>query len=97
MYYNSIDNMASAAPVVPVKNEEEKHQKKGLHVLGYVVPWWVVIVVVALLVYLAYTQGYLEKVVGKPKQVSLVSPVTQSGGFGVETPENIRQLFSNRY
>lgn len=89
--------MASAAPVVPVKNEEEKHQKKGLHLWGYVAPWWVVVVVVALLVYLAYTQGYLEKVVGKPRQVTLVAPVSQSGGFGVETPENIRQLFSNRY
>jgi len=94
MYYNPIDNMASVAPVVPVKHDEEKHQAKGLHILGYVVPWWVVIVVVALLVYLAYNQGYLEQVVGKPKEVSLVAPTLHTGGgFGVETPESMRQLF----
>ena len=88
--------MASAEQVVaPVKHEEEKQYAKGLHVLGYVIPWWVVVVVIALAVYLAYEQGYLEKFVGKPRTVSIPAssaPMT-GGALTLETPEQVRYLF----
>ena len=42
-------------------------KKSGLRLFGYIVPWWVVAVVVLLLIYILYDQGYLDNVVGKPE------------------------------
>lgn len=92
--------MSSDAVVNSVKPDDEKNQKKGLHVLGYVVPWWVVVVVVVVVLYLAYTHGYLERVVGKPRVVTVPSMsggYMAGGGFGIETPEQVRELFRNNW
>jgi hypothetical protein len=48
-----------------VKSEESKQEqnwwKSGVKLLGYVVPWWVVIVVLVLIAYILYDQGVFSK------------------------------------
>lgn len=80
------------------KLEVSQPEKKGLHIMKYVVPWWVVVVVVLLVLYLAYDQGYLASVIGKPeKKMISFSPNVKvgqmTGGAGLDTPAQLRELF----
>lgn len=72
----------------------------GLRLGSYLVPWWVVAVVVLLVLYVAYDQGYLEKWIGRPESRKASVSLSQSGpgssvlgGPGLETPEQVRKLF----
>lgn len=79
-----------------VKNEQpEMAQKNGMKMCGYTIPWWVLLVVVLLIVYVVYDQGYFRSMTSaQPRQITL--PMMQTGGnfgAGLDTPMEIRQLF----
>lgn len=85
-----------------MESESKMINKKGLLVTGYVIPWWVVIVVVLLVLYVSYEHGYLNGLglqhVGIPKKQNggnygLNFNDYQSGGF-VETPTGVRELLN---
>ena len=78
--------------------------KTGIIVFGYSVPWWVIIMIVLLILYIAYEQGYLVQWVGKPSPVSEVS-LNLSGDAAIsssvlsnetKTPEELKKLFRRR-
>lgn len=76
-------------------NSEEKQKKKGLQILGYVVPWWAVVLVILVALYFAYERGYLVGILGdiaKPeRQIELKGPVKM---IEVDSaPAEIKRLF----
>lgn len=90
--------------VVPSQNNDKKPEKKGLKLAGYVIPWWVVIVVVLVLAYLAYDNHMLDFVCNPKKEISFVS---QARGIplpsllppmemnqAVQVPQNLKNLFA---
>ena len=104
--------MASEAEQVSTNTstqDEKKKRPEGLKLFGYIIPWWVVLVVVCLALYMAYEKGYLADVVGKPdgtgmfmgtQEVALAGPVIDVQP--VNTPTEIAEikrfgLFRNRW
>lgn len=74
------------------RNEQESHalvSRSGLNVLGYNVPWWVVVVVIVLVTYVLYDRGYLSGVFGT-KTVSLRNANLQIDS--VKIPEGVKEL-----
>lgn len=86
---------------VSVPEENNATQARGLRVAGYVIPWWVVIVVVALLAYLIYLCTSNNQTVGLVAPSTSPAVVTLQGGrlaprlqtYGLETPAQVRELF----
>ena len=91
---NQQENQAKVA-----KTESEQNSgltgSDGLHLMGYVVPWWVVVAVLLLIVWLLHCEGYFGK--HEKRTVGLVG-----GGnlfksiedYGLETPTQMRQILS---
>ncbi len=80
-----------------VKNlAEEDKKKQGLYVMGYVVPWWVVVVVICVLVYLAYDNEIVNafQKIACPTEVRLSGPkLTMSPTYAnLETPRDLRNF-----
>jgi hypothetical protein len=82
----------------PVVTEDENKQKKqGLQVFGYVVPWWAVVLILLVVLYVAYEKGYLSGVLsdmGLPvqKEIKLKGPLVP---VSVESaPEEVKRLFN---
>lgn len=95
--------------VVPSQNNDVKKEKKGLKLAGYVVPWWIVIVVVLVLAYLAYDNHMLDFVCNpNPKKISLLpQPSAPVQGIplpsllppmemsqAINVPQNLKNLFA---
>jgi hypothetical protein len=75
--------------VVP---KEEEKKKAGLKVLGYVVPWLVVVLVLVVLVAVIYGE-YLKKVFQSVACPKVIAASVGSVGSMVETPVGVRQFF----
>lgn len=88
--------MTSNSNQTVLKSEEEK-KESGLNLLGYVVPWWVVILVVAVLVYVAYDNDMFKNVLESPTEVRTSGPSLniQKNGLDVETPVQLKRYFNN--
>lgn len=89
--------------VVPQDNNKQQ-EKKGLKLAGYVIPWWVVIVAVLVLAYLAYDNHMLDFVCNPKKEISfapqargvpLPSLLPQSDlAQAIQVPQNLKNLFA---
>ncbi len=87
-----------------VQDNDKKKESKGLKLAGYVVPWWVVIVVVLVLAYLAYDNHMLDFVCNPRKEITLVpqargAPLPSLLPQGemnqaVQVPQNLKNLFA---
>ena len=75
--------------VVP---KEEEKKKAGLNVLGYVVPWLVVVLVVVVLVAVVYGE-YLKKVFQSVACPQVIAASVGSVGSMVQTPTGLRQFY----
>ena len=75
--------------------EQSVVDKNGVKMLGYVVPYWVIALVVLLVLYVLYDRGYLKSLVGAPATHVISLPETGSGASVLlqETPEQVRALF----
>ena len=74
-----------------VPNTEEHKKVTGLNVFGYVVPWWVVILVLVVLLYVAYDNDLLKDVGGSMKEIRMNGPNLNVGNsFDVQTPKQLR-------
>lgn len=64
------------------QNDDKKQEKKGLKLAGYVIPWWVVLVAVLILAYVAYDNGMLNVFCNpNPKKefsLNLFNPATKA-------------------
>jgi len=73
---------------------ENKKASNGLNVLGYVVPWWAVLLVVLVILYFAYEKGYFVELFGvnaaPRKEISLAGPIKQV--IPIATPDNVQQI-----
>ena len=67
---------------------------QGVNVFGYMVPWWVVTVVVLLVLYVLYDQGMLEWAVPSKQlqTVGIRTAIAPLSELPVETPVEIRRL-----
>ena len=77
---------------------DDKKKTCSLRVLGYELPWWVLVLVLLAVLYLLYDYNVVNKFVGQPthslpRMPELPSLGSLTGGVGVETPEEIRNLF----
>lgn len=83
--------------VTSLPPEEHKKKPNGLQICNYVVPWWVVIVVVCVLIYLALDNEIvdgLQKITG-PKEVKLSGStlnVTPPKFANLDTPRDLRNF-----
>jgi hypothetical protein len=77
-----------------VPKPEEHKTNAGLNLLGYTVPWWVVLLVIAVLVYVAYDNNLLKDVLGPSNQVIRASGsnIDVGSALDVETPAQIRRF-----
>lgn len=61
------------------ENGNNDKKKKGLNVLGYIVPWWAVLLVILVALYFFYEKGYLNGILNdliKPeKELELKGPI----------------------
>jgi hypothetical protein len=87
--------------VVPVSVEkEENFLNKTADVLGYKLPYWVLIVVGLLVLYYLYSKGVFNGLLGTQsvaitdKSVLQVAPTGVTDG--IQTPEVVRRLLSLR-
>jgi hypothetical protein len=90
--------------MAPSQDNDKKQEKKGLKLAGYVIPWWVVIAVVLVLVYLAYDNHMLDFVCNPKKEIafapqakgiplpSLLPPAEMNQA--VQVPQNLKNLFA---
>lgn len=90
--------------VVPSQDNDKKQEKKGLKLAGYVIPWWVVIVAVLVLAYLAYDNHMLDFVCNPKKEIhllpqakgiplpSLLPPMEMNQA--IQVPANLKNLFA---
>lgn len=80
-----------------VAEAENKEKKQGLTVLGYVVPWWAIIVVILVVLYFAYERGYIAGVLGDAFKATPVKEVELKGPVQVvsalSAPEEVKKLF----
>lgn len=82
------------------QKNEDNLKKKGLNILGYVIPWWAVLLVVLVILYFAYEKGFLSGILGDvqkfgAKPVELKGPVVK---LEVESaPDNVKALFNNAW
>lgn len=92
--------MASEAEQVKTeenKTEENKTVRQdGFKVMGYLVPWWVVVFVILLILYVAYENHYLDNIpgigiFGEHREVALAGPVANIGP-AVDTPTDIAEI-----
>lgn len=67
------ETVQETAKVVAPENNDKK-PKEGLAVFGYIVPWWVVILVVLLILFYAHDKGYLNGVLGEAGASAPVEP-----------------------
>jgi len=74
--------------VVSIQDNDKKQEKKGLKLAGYIVPWWVVLVVFLVLLYLAYDNNMLDFVCNPKKELTLLP---QSKGVGIPLPSFMPQ------
>ena len=72
------------------ENSQRTVSKNGLKIFGYVAPWWVVLLVTVILIYILrilYVDGYFKSISGKSNSTGAgVSVLTE------DTPEEIRKL-----
>jgi len=69
-------------------SETNDNQQKGLHIFGYVIPWtWVALIIVVILILLYY---FCEE----KKTTSLFPNSTLNNNLNIETPNELRKLFS---
>jgi len=94
------NQVANAQP-----NNQDKAQQnpsffmRTFHVLGYDVPYWVVLVLVVLVVYVLYTHGYLNGVL-ESQNYSVAngkSNVLAEVGSDVRTPEAVKRIMNMRF
>ncbi len=80
--------------------ETKPERKRGITLMGYFVPWWAVVVVLLVALYLAHEQGYLSGMTGSQK-LAEAKPVELQGQVlsigGASTPEDVRRLFNGRW
>jgi|694.fasta_scaffold108074_4 hypothetical protein len=94
------NQVANAQP-----NNQEQAQKnpsffmRTFHVLGYDVPYWVVLVLVVLVVYVLYTHGYLNGVleVQHLKVANGESNILKDVGSDIRTPEAVKRIMNMRF
>ena len=73
-----------------VPNTEEHKKVSGLNVFGYVVPWWVVILVLVVLLYVAYDNDLLKDVIGT-KEIRMNGPNLNVGNsMDLQTPTQLK-------
>jgi len=93
--------MASKTDKVDVKSEEKQGcdslvSKRGLCLMGHMLPWWIVVVVLVLVTYVLYDRNMLASV-GLPKTQQVISV---GGSYNLEkyqvpmTPEGYKALFN---
>lgn len=94
------NQVANAQP----NNQDQAQQNpnffmRTLQVLGYNVPYWVVLVLVILVVYVLYTHGYLNGVL-ESQNYSVAngkSNVLAEVGSDVRTPEAVKRIMNMRF
>lgn len=84
--------------------ENEKRKKKGLNILGYVVPWWIVVLVILVALYFSYEQGYLDGIINdsilpsRTKEIELKGPIVPALLSAESAPAGVKALFNtSRY
>jgi hypothetical protein len=86
-------------------DKNKQHEKNGLKLAGYVIPWWVLAVVVLVLLYLAYDNHMFDFVCNPNKQIAFVPNIRQGVQLpsilppsqmnqAVQIPQNLKNLFS---
>lgn len=83
--------------IVPEIGNEEMKKRKGLKISGYVIPWWIVILILLVALYYSYEQGYLNAILGE----SLKQSQEFKGSISIPTIESaakpsasVRALFN---
>ena len=74
------------------KAEQEMDKHYGWKMCGYVIPWWVIIVIVLIVLWLIYDKSNQVKKIF----VNTSAPTMTGGAFDsidLETPRAIRELF----
>lgn len=87
-----------------VQDNDKKQEKKGLKLAGYVVPWWVVLVAVLVLAYLAYDNHMFDFVCNPKKQIAFapqargipLPSLLPQGDLtqAIQVPQNLKNLFA---
>lgn len=90
--------------VAQTQEHEKQNEKKGLHIATYVIPWWVVIVALIILVYLAVDNNMLDFICNPKKEISFgpkmqtmpLPPLMQTSNMGQsgQIPQNLKNLFA---
>lgn len=93
--------------VVPSQEKDKQQEKKGLKLAGYVIPWWVVVVAVIVLAYLAYDNHMLDFVCNPNKKIQLLpqpsapfakgTPLPNLMQFGQDLPNDIPTNLKNLF
>lgn len=80
---------------------EDKNKKRGLEVMGYMIPWWAIALVLIVILYLAYANGYIADMLGDArmqpgviKEISLKGPVIALESETVPAP--VKKLFAGK-
>ena len=73
-----------------VPNTEEHKKVSGLNVFGYVVPWWVVILVLVVLLYVAYDNDLLKDVIGTKEIRMNVPNLNVGNSMDLQTPTQLK-------
>lgn len=86
--------MASEAEQVKTEDENKTIRKDGVRLFGYTLPWTVLLVVLLLVLYLAYSRGMLGNLIGNATPTEITVGPTVDVGSPVDQTSEIKQALN---
>jgi hypothetical protein len=82
-------------PIVNTENQKPR-QARALNVCGYQIPYWLIVVAVVLIAYLAYSKNLLPNLGGSSQVKLNLSNSVMQAASEVSTPEQIRNIIGRK-